>query len=56
MADASIKTDDQDGEIVTTTFESMSAFMEANGLVQETYVLQRDKSADPPPESAKQTN
>lgn len=56
MADASIKTDDQNGEIVTTTFESLSAFMEANSLVQETYVLQRDKSADPPPASAKQTN
>ncbi len=48
MADASIKTDDQDGEIVTTTYESMAAFMEANGLVQESYVLQRDKAVDPP--------
>jgi len=48
MADASIKTDDQDGEIVTTTYESMAAFMEANGLTQEAYILQRDTSADAP--------
>ncbi len=48
MADASIKTDDQDGEIVTATYESMSVFMEANGLTKAVYVLPRDTSADAP--------
>jgi hypothetical protein len=47
MADASIKTDDQNGEIVTTTYESLAEFMRANKLTQETYVLHRDKTAAP---------
>lgn len=52
MADVSIKTDDQKGEIVTATYESMAAFMQANKLTQEVYVLQRDTSADPAPAPA----
>lgn len=47
MADASIKTDDQNGEIVTTTYESLAEFMRANKLTQETYVLHRDKTTVP---------
>lgn len=47
MADASIKTDDQKGEIVTTTYESLAEFMRANKLTQEVYVLHRDKTAVP---------
>jgi len=48
MADASIKTDDQSGEIVTTTYESLSDFMRANKLTQEIYVLHRDKATAAP--------
>lgn len=46
MADASIKTDDQKGEIVTTTYESLASFMQANGLTKDVYVLHRDAAAD----------
>lgn len=41
MADSRLKTDDQKGPIVTATWESMSAFMKTNGLLAESYVLQR---------------
>ena len=41
MARSRIKTDDQDGAIVTATYESMAAFMQDNGLLQETYILRR---------------
>jgi hypothetical protein len=41
IADSRLKTDDQSGPIVTATYESMSAFMKDNGLLQESFVLQR---------------
>jgi len=41
MADSSLRTDDQDGPLRTSTYESISAFMSANGLLQESYVLKR---------------
>jgi hypothetical protein len=39
MADARLKTDDQSGEIVTATYESIAAFMKANGLLESTYAI-----------------
>jgi hypothetical protein len=48
MADASIKTDDQKGEIVTTTYESLADFIKANGLSKDVYILHRDVAADAP--------
>jgi hypothetical protein len=41
MADPRLKTDDQRGPIRTATYESIAAFMEKNGLLQESYVLNR---------------
>lgn len=41
MADSSLRTDDQQGPLRTSTYESISAFMKANGLLQESYVLKR---------------
>lgn len=46
IAHKEIKTDDQDGKIVTATYESLAVFMKDNGLLQEAYVLQR--AADAP--------
>ena len=46
IAHKEIKTDDQDGKIVTATYESLAVFMKDNGLLQESYVLQR--AADAP--------
>jgi hypothetical protein len=43
LADTRLKTDDQGGSIVTATYESMAAFMRDNGLLSETYVLNRAK-------------
>jgi hypothetical protein len=43
IADSRLKTDDQNGPIVTATYESMSSFMKDNGLLQETYVIHRAK-------------
>jgi hypothetical protein len=43
MTDVRLKTDDQRGGIVTATYESMSAFMKDNGLLQETYIFTRNK-------------
>jgi hypothetical protein len=43
MTDVRLKTDDQHGTIVTATYESMSAFMKDNGLLQETYIFTRPK-------------
>lgn len=43
MADPRLKTDDQKGELVTTTYESMADFMKDNGLLKRSYVLERDK-------------
>src|SRR5690606_5719807 len=43
IADSRLKTDDQNGPIVTATYESMSAFMKDNGLMQETYILNRTR-------------
>ncbi|MFT4089722.1 MAG: DUF2145 domain-containing protein [Asticcacaulis sp.] len=37
--DNRIRLDDQEGDIATATSESLSAFMEQNGLLSETYVL-----------------
>jgi hypothetical protein len=39
MADARLKTDDQQGGIVTATYESIAAFMKANGLLESAYAL-----------------
>jgi hypothetical protein len=41
LAATRIKTDDQGGEIVTATYESMAAFMKDNSLLNETYILRR---------------
>jgi hypothetical protein len=41
VADERLKMDDQSGRIVTATYESMATFMQANGLAQESYVLER---------------
>lgn len=39
IADSRLRTDDQHGPIRTATYESMSAFMKANGLLQDAYSL-----------------
>jgi hypothetical protein len=39
IADSRLRTDDQHGPIRTATYESMSAFMEQNGLLQAAYTL-----------------
>ncbi len=39
MVDGRLKTDDQSGPIRTATYESMAAFMRANGLLQAAYAL-----------------
>jgi hypothetical protein len=49
MMEARIKTDDQGRDIVTATYESMAAFMKANNLLQETYILRRTPSPPPAP-------
>jgi hypothetical protein len=41
LADARLKTDDQSHVLVTTTYESMSAFMKDNGLLEASYILTR---------------
>jgi hypothetical protein len=41
LADPRIKTDDQSHTLVTATYESMSAFMKDNGLLQASYILNR---------------
>ncbi len=41
MVNPRLKMDDQPGEIETTTYESIAAFMTDNQLLQETYVLPR---------------
>jgi hypothetical protein len=41
MADSTLRTDDQQGPLRTSTYESISAFMQANGLLQQSYVLKR---------------
>ncbi len=43
MTDVRLKTDDQSGSIVTATYETMAAFMKDNGLLQETYILTRQR-------------
>jgi hypothetical protein len=39
IADSRLRTDDQKGQIRTATYESMSAFMDGNGLLQAAYTL-----------------
>jgi hypothetical protein len=39
VADPRLRTDDQKGPIRTATYESVSAFMRQNGLLQEAYTL-----------------
>jgi hypothetical protein len=39
IADSRLRTDDQKGPIRTATYESMSAFMDRNGLLQAAYTL-----------------
>ncbi|HEY2753909.1 DUF2145 domain-containing protein [Phenylobacterium sp.] len=39
IADSRLRTDDQNGPIRTATYESMSAFMEKNGLLEAAYTL-----------------
>jgi hypothetical protein len=46
IAQKRIKTDDQGSRIMTVTYESMAAFMKDNGLLQETYVLQRQPGSE----------
>jgi hypothetical protein len=41
LADSSVRTDDQSGAILTTTFESMATFLRENGLLQEAYAIDR---------------
>jgi hypothetical protein len=41
MTDERLKTDDQRGNLVTATYESMARFMADNQLSQDAYVLQR---------------
>lgn len=41
MVDSRIKTDDQSGPILTASFETISAFMAANGLSSATYSFNR---------------
>lgn len=41
MADKRLKTDDQSGPIVTASYESIVAFMRGNGLLQQSYKLDR---------------
>lgn len=41
MADKRLKTDDQSGQIVTATYESITAFMRENRLLQVAYSLNR---------------
>jgi hypothetical protein len=41
LADPRIKTDDQARVLVTATYESMSAFMKDNGLLEASYILNR---------------
>jgi hypothetical protein len=43
MADSRLKTDDQSGGIYTATYESMSAFMQENGLLTTSYTLERTR-------------
>jgi hypothetical protein len=41
LADPRIKTDDQSRVLVTTTYESMTAFMKDYGLLQASYIINR---------------
>lgn len=41
IADKRIRTDDHDGPIRTSTYESMAAFMKGNGLLQDAYTFVR---------------
>lgn len=41
MADSRLKTDDHKGKLATATYESMSAFMQKNGLLTDSFVLNR---------------
>jgi hypothetical protein len=43
MVDSAVKTDDQSGPIVTATYESVATFMARNGLVAQTYRLDRNR-------------
>jgi len=43
IADSRLRTDDQNGKIRTATYESISAFMGANGLLQEAYTIEFDR-------------
>jgi hypothetical protein len=45
IAHKEIKTDDQDGNIITATYDSLAVFMRENGLLQEAYVMQRAPDA-----------
>ena len=43
MVDSAVKTGDQSGPLVTATYESVAAFMRGNGLMAQTYRLDRNK-------------
>lgn len=45
IAHKEIKTDDQRGDIVTATYDSLAVFMKEKGLLQEAYVLKRAPDA-----------
>lgn len=42
LVDRAVKTDDQDGPILTATYESLGRFMTDNGLIQQTYRIDRN--------------
>ena len=44
LADSRLKTDDQGDRLVTTTYESMAAFMRRSGLLSEAVILDRVKT------------
>ena len=47
MVNARLKMDDQSGEVVTATYESIAAFMKDNRLLQETYILPVSQNTAP---------
>ena len=43
MVDSAVKTGDQSGPIMTAAYESVASFMSDNGLMAQTYRLDRNK-------------
>lgn len=42
VVDSRLPMDDHKGQIRTATYETMATFMQDQGLMQETYVINRD--------------